>query len=217
MSLPQADNACLLNGSGTAPGNTAGYECVDPSTSANFPGTGGKTVNNNILQGPNDGDSVGGGLLLSNIRLLASLDYALTTNILLGARLGYVLNTDPASAPGPAFPPIHIEARVTYLFGKDAILSPIAPLVLAAVGLSEFDANIGVEVALLGSKPKNENAWLTAGPLFGAVGAGARFLVGKNIALSAVIKGQAALSGMGGSATSPLLGFSPELGAQLGF
>jgi hypothetical protein len=216
MSLPQSDKACVLNGSGLGPANTAGYECVDPTTSANFPGSGLKSaaINMSILQGPNEGDSVGGGLLPTNIRILASFDYAITTNILLGARAGYVLNTDPASAPGPEFPPIHLEARFTYLLGKDAILNPIAPLFLLAAGASEFDASIGVQVALAGGKaPLNENAWLTAGPIFGAVGAGARFLVGKNIAITAVIKGQAAFGGSAGS----LVGFAPEVGAQLGF
>ena len=43
-----------------------------------------------------------GGLKLGNVRLLASLDYALTKNVMLGLRAGYVLRTDPAS---PAFPP----------------------------------------------------------------------------------------------------------------
>ncbi len=214
MSLPQSDKACKLSASGTAPANTAGYECVDPSTSANFPGSGpnAKAVNMSILTGPNDGDSVGGGLLPTNLRLLLSFDYALTTNILIGARAGYVLNTDPASAPGPNFPPIHLEARFTYLFGKDAILNPIAPLILAAAGISEFDANIGVQVALSTGKVQNENAWLTAGPAFGALGAGARFLVGKSVAITAVLKGQAAIG-----SPSSLFGFAPEVGAQLGF
>jgi hypothetical protein len=211
MSLPQSDKACKLNGSGTSPANSAGYECVDPSTSANFPGSS-NAVNMSILTGPNDGDSVGGGLLPTNLRLLVSFDYALTTNMLIGARAGYVLNTDPASSPGPNFPPIHLEARFTYLFGKDAILNPIAPLLLVAAGVSEFDANIGVQVALSTGKPRNENAWLTAGPVFGALGAGARFLVGKSFAISAVLKGQAAIG-----SPSWLVGFAPEVGAQFGF
>jgi len=143
---------------------------------------------------------------------LASFDYALNMNMLLGARLGYVLNTYPGSTPPPPFPPIHLEARFTYLFGKDAILNSIAPLFLVAAGVSQFDASLGVEVALTGSKPRNENAWLTAGPLFGAVGAGARFLVGKNVAITGVIKGQFA-----SGSPSSLVGFAPEVGAQLGF
>jgi len=215
VSIPQSDKACLLNGSGTGPGNSAGYECVDPGTSANFPGSGrsGGMINGLILQGPADGDTVGGGLLLGNIRLMASLDYALNANILLGARAGYVLFTDPASAPGPAFPPIHLEARFTYLLGKDAITNPIAPMLVLAAGASEFDASIGVQVRLSTGRTLNENAWLTAGPIFGAAGVGARILVGKNVALTALVKGQAAFGGSGGS----LVGIAPEVGAQMGF
>jgi hypothetical protein len=218
MSLPQSDKACLLNGSGTGSGNTAGYECVDPTTSANFPGSGpaGKALNMRIQTGASDGDSVGGGLLLGNVRIMASFDYALGMNILLGARAGYVLSTDPASAPGPAFPPIHLEGRFTYLFGKDALASTVAPLLLLAAGASEFDANIGVEVRLDVTRTgptRNENAWLTAGPLFGAIGGGARFLVGKNVAISTVIKAQGAFGGSAGF----LWGIAPEVGAQLGF
>ncbi|HXN31730.1 MAG TPA: hypothetical protein VN894_07715, partial [Polyangiaceae bacterium] len=214
VSLPQSDKACLLNGSGLGPGNSAGYECVDPTTSLNFPGRS-AAINGEILTGPADGDSVGGGLLLGNIRIMASFDYALNANMLLGARAGYVLNTDPANAPGPIFPPIHLEARFTYLFGKDALLNTIAPLVLLAAGASEFDANIGVQVRLSTGKTLNENAWLTAGPMFGAAGLGARFAFGKSkaFALTAVVKGQAAFGGSAGS----LFGIAPEVGAQFGF
>ena len=39
------------------------------------------------------------GCKLGNIRLFASLDYALSHNMLLGLRAGYVFRTDPVAAP----------------------------------------------------------------------------------------------------------------------
>jgi hypothetical protein len=211
--LPQSDSACLLSMDGKSPANPAGYECVDPNTSMNFPGTS-KALNMALGSAGGNAGNVPGGFLLSNIRIMASFDYALGLNALLGARVGYVLNTDPASTPGPAFAPIHIEARFTYLFGKEALANPIAPLLLLAAGASEFDASLGVYVKTgSGVRSQPENAWLTAGPVFGAVGGGMRFLVGKGMALSAVIKAQGAFGGSAGF----LWGIAPEVGAQFGF
>jgi hypothetical protein len=223
MSLPQANDVCKLNPGGTAPFTpSSNYQCVDPNSGANFPGTNG-TVNGQIATGSPDtvGDSVGGGILPGNVRLMVSLDYAATMNILLGVRGGYVLLTDPATNPGPGFPPIHLEARFTYLFGKDALASSVAPLIFLAAGASEFDANLSVQVRLrdaggaAGGLPpgtRNENAWLTAGPFFGALGVGVRFLASKGVAITAAVKGQGAFGGPAGS----LLGIAPEVGLQFG-
>lgn len=225
MSLPQANDVCKLKldmvTRAVTPSNSSGYQCADPNSGANFPGTNG-TVNDQIQMGAPEqvGDSVGGGILPGNLRLMASFDYAVTMNVLLGARAGYVLFTDPASSPGPSFPPIHLEGRFTYLFGKDALASSIAPLIFVAAGASEFDASISVQVRLgqasgpggLPAGTRNENAWLTAGPFFGAVGVGVRFLASKGVAITAAAKGQGAFGGAAGS----LLGIAPELGLQFG-
>ncbi len=156
IALPTAENVCFHTNHGTE--TPAGYECVDPSTGANFPGTDG-TLNGNIKQGsaPSIGDGVNGGASVGNLRLMASFDYALNMNVLLGARAGYVLFTDPASAPGPAFAPIHLEARATFLLGKDALASAVAPTVLVAVGAGEFDASIGVGVQMKSGPSRREN------------------------------------------------------------
>jgi hypothetical protein len=213
IALPTAENVCVHTNHGTATLNTAGYECVDPSTGANFPGTD-ATANGNIKQGSaaSVGDGVNGGAAVGNLRLMASFDYALNMNVLLGARAGYVLFTDPASEPGRAFAPIHLEARATFLLGKDALARPVAPTVLVAVGAGEFDASIGMGVQMKSGTSRRENAWLTAGPLFGAVGAGARFLLGPTVAATVAVKGEGAFGGAAGF----LLGFAPEFGMQLG-
>jgi hypothetical protein len=214
--LPASDNVCALNMGGRSPVNTAGYQCVDPATGANFPGTNGN-LNSAIAQGRgvDVGDQVAGGFTTSNLRLLVSFDYALTMNVLLGARAGYVLFTDPANAPGGAFAPIHLEARGTFLVGRNALIENVAPLLLVAAGVGEFDASIGVTVqfkAPMGGT-RSENAWVTAGPLFIAGGGGLRVLMAPTVAATAVVKAEGAFGGSSGL----LFGFAPELGFQVGF
>jgi hypothetical protein len=213
--LPAADNVCVLKMGGKSPLNSAGYQCVDPSTNANFPGTNG-TLNSSIAQGSGSsvGDQVAGGFTTGNLRLLVSFDYALNMNVLVGARLGYVLFTNPANAPGVAFAPVHLEARGTFLIGRDALTSGVAPLLLLAAGAGEFDASIGVSVQLTtGGPPKSEDAWVTAGPLFLAAGGGLRFLMGPAVAATAVVKAETAFGGSAGT----FFAFAPEIGFQVGF
>jgi hypothetical protein len=224
MFLPQGNNVCklaTLTTGGVAPVNTAGYQCVDPTTGDNFPGTNG-TANTQIATGSAASDSLSGGVVPGNFRILASFDYALGMNFLVGARAGYVLFTDPASNPGAPFPPIHLEARLTYLIGSDALTNTVAPMLFVATGASEFDADIGVTATLhaptgngagalpLGTRP--ENAWLTAGPYFAAVGGGVRILLGSGVAATVAVKGEGAFGGSAGS----LLGLAPEIGMQFG-
>ncbi len=107
--------------------------------------------------------------------------------MLLGARAGYVLRTDPSSSASARF---HLEARLTYLVGHDAVTTEgLSPLLLVGLGAGELDAYVPVLVnAAAGSTTKTtsgtENAWLTAGPIFTTVGAGARALFGRSTAVT---------------------------------
>mgnify|MGYP002400235296 CR=1 FL=1 len=213
---PGTTDVCALNPmtNGTTPltpGNP--YNCVDPNTGANFPGTD-STVNGQIAK---HGDLVQSGFAPGNLRIMLSIDYALNANMLLGVRGGYELFTDPAAAPGAAFAPVHGEARFTYLFGKNAITQSVAPLVLVAAGVGEFDAFVQVPVFLTqpSGPPKEqpENAWITAGPGFVAAGGGVRLLLSRKVAATGILKIEAAFGGSAGT----LLGAAPELGLQLGF
>jgi hypothetical protein len=172
---------------------------------------------------------VSGGFKIGNLRILASLDYAITQNMLAGIRAGYVLFTNPAtSSPSTAFAPVHLEARFTYLLGKNALTTKgIAPMLFGSVGAGEFDASIPVAVSLLdcmgnvcGRPPVGArqgtfpvNAWATAGPVFIAAGAGARFLISPTLAATGALKVEAAFGGSAGV----LPGVAPELGMQVGF
>ena len=214
--VPSVVDVCKLNQSGTAPVTPGDpYSCLDPSTSANFPGTNPNTNAAINPSGPGTGDQVAGGFARGNLRVMLSFDYAFTPNVLLGARIGYVLFTDPATVnPTAAFPPLHIEARVTYLIGKNAIMETFAPMVFAGAGVGEFDAFLPVPVSFTnGMAPQTENAWLTAGPVFVAPGAGVRVLLSKKVAATGAAKLDFAFGGSAGL----LFGVAPELGLQAGF
>ena len=225
--LPAGNDVCLVDPNTGNPTNTSGFACVDPPSGTRFPFN--STTAKQLT--PGSADQVVGGLKLGNIRLLATLDYALNKNMLLGGRVGYVLRTDPASPP---FAPLHLEARFTYLVGRDAVSKKgLTPMIFAGVGAGEFDAYVPVTVnGVCGGKlgpcgsapnapnPPNptaesgtENAYITAGPVFLSVGGGARWLFGRKTALTAALKFEAAFGGTAGF----LPGIAPELGVQLGF
>jgi hypothetical protein len=219
--MPGTSDVCLVNSKNQAMTPNNPYICVDPKTSANFPDQ------NNFALIASNGDAVRSGFAVGNLRLLASFDYALSPNFMLGLRAGYELFTNPASNPGPAFTPIHAEARATVLLGKNAIAQRVAPVLLVAAGVGEFDAFVSVPVFLCPSNPtgmppaqcpmpslhqQQDNAWLTAGPGFVAAGGGLRVLLSKKVAATGNVKLEAAFGGTAGA----LFGIAPELGIQFG-
>ncbi len=243
--MPQADQICKLAEHGmytitngvysnssvqinpNLPVNKAGYNCVNPSNNANFPGTAvgpaGTPLAQVYVNDQFNTRSAQGGLTLGNLRILATLDMALTPNMTIGARLGYVLFTDPATgSPGAAFPPVHLEARFSYYFGRDALISAtVAPYVFGGLGLGEFDAFTGITITPRqttdgppgpGTPAVTENAWLTSGPFFFALGGGLRFRFTDRVAGTAAIKFQEAVGGTAGA----LPGVAPEVGLQYG-
>jgi hypothetical protein len=208
--LPGANDVCLLTAKGLAV-NSAGYSCVDPSSGSSFPSS--LPIDKEIKQGTSD--QVVGGLRPNNIRLFLSADYAAGKNVLVGLRAGYVLSTAPQ---GSAFAPLHLEARLSYLFGKDAVAKKgLSPMVFAGLGAGEFDAFVPVTVVITNSAGKvlsgTENAWLTAGPVFFSVGGGFRALFSPRVAMTAALKFEGAFGGSAGF----LPGIAPELGVQFGF
>ena len=205
--MPGADDVCALNGSGTASLNTAGYSCVDPGSNAAFPPD--FATNASIA----NAGRVGGGVSRGNARLLATIDYALSRHVLVGARAGYVVPTMTASVPGPAFPPLHLEARLTFVFDGEAAPSRLAPEVFVGAGAGEFDAFVPTSIRFVGqTATQDENAWITAGPAFGTVGAGVRLLAAPRVAITAALKAEGAFGGTAGF----LFGIAPELGLALG-
>jgi hypothetical protein len=226
--LPSATDVCLRNSQGLNL-NTAGYTCIDPTTSEQFPVP--ASVNNTITRGAGTPNS-GGGFALGNIRADLTFDYALNKSMLAGIRAGWTFRTDPAKgAPGAAFPGVHLEARFTMLFGGNLMQGGIAGMVFGGLGLGEFDAFVPVTVQLTAPPPSNtctsqatnpnvpgqtrcaENAWLAAGPFYATVGGGVRFRVGNALAIPIALKLEGAFGGRAGF----LFGLAPELGLQFGF
>jgi hypothetical protein len=215
------------NAPGT-PTNTKGYYCTQNGT--DFPSRANASEAANIVH--NSVDSVGGGMVPGNIRLLASFDYAFTTNMMIGARLGYVARTYPGTEASH-FPPIHAEARYSYVFGDDPIgKAGFHPIIFTGAGVSEFDASVSVAVfessqtsAANGwsSPVANPNckslkcgdtvsAWQTNGPLFLEIGGGARWELTPGVAALLDLKLVGAIGG-NGFAVIP----TPEAGVQFGF
>jgi hypothetical protein len=227
--VPSADDVCKLhpNESPTpfTPLNDSNYYCVNPDGS-DYPyrPVDQQDFNNNPRSRENDhlvvgqSDKVSGGGAVGNIRVMLSFDYALNPNVLLGARLGLVLNRYPGEAAGVdgrSFAPIHLELRGTYVLGKDALAKKgFAPYVFGGAGISTFETSVKVSVIeeADGRRSAREvDAWHLAGPAFFALGGGGRY---------AFMPAAAALFGLRanfafGNAFAPSVG--PEVGVQFGF
>ena len=212
--LPSADDVCKLTPV-AAPLNSAGYYCTN-SDSTDYPDRHSRAQNDALQLGKSD--QVKGGLAPGNIRVMASIDYALNPNILVGLRLGYVINTYPGSAAstdGKTFAPFHGELRGTYLVGKDALMKPgFAPMVFVGGGVSQFDSKVDVTVVEQGvNGTKSVQAWTIGGPGFFSLGAGGRFAVSDR----AAITGAAKFTGAFGGAAGFLPIIAPEVGVVFGF
>jgi hypothetical protein len=239
-------DVCQLNAAGTGP-LSGRYYCVDPDSNVNVPGAVGtlnppadpRSWNASIRHGVDD--ALAGGIAPGNLRLMLSFDYAVTQNVLVGLRAGYVLFTYPGgnpaapASPSAPFAPLHFEARFTYLVGRNALTTPgVHPMFYVGAGVAEADAKLAVLTSLDKNACPNpgnplcpasynannlpvgatqENAWLTAGPFFFKAGLGLRINLGKRFALSV---GAGFLGAVGGTAGF-LPGLEPEVGGQVGF
>jgi len=210
---PAATNVCQLNASGTGPATPGDpYNCVDPGSNAPFPGSGSST--NALIE--NHGDLVQSGFVVGSPRISLALDWAVSPNLLVGARLGAVFERNPTSKS--AVHDTRLEARATYLFGEDAILQTLAPMAFVGLGVGYLDAHVEVPVFLgpTGSGPpveRPEEAWVSAGPALVEAGGGLRILLTDMLAATIALKFEAAF----GAAWGAPIGAAPEAGLQLGF
>jgi hypothetical protein len=208
-----------LNGT---PTNGSGYYCT--ANGGDFPPRSSQAVAQNLI--PNSADSVGGGAVPGNFRVLASLDYAVTSSMMVGLRLGYVALTYPGTQASH-FPPFHGEARYTFVFGDDPIgKAGLHPFVLAGAGVAEYDAsvNVAVEYVMQGNMTcttppsggkclETVSAWRTAGPMFLELGGGGRWEFVPGVAAMLDLKLVGAIGGSAGFMFVP----TPEAAIQFGF
>lgn len=221
--IPSAEDVCKLNNADGFPLNTGNYYCTEGGSDYPARPTGDPQVDAR-LRAQNDAIQLGksnkvdGGATMGAIRIMASFDYALNTNTLLGARAGVALGTYPgqaAKADGRAFSasPMHLEARATYVIGKDPLAKAgFAPFVFVGGGASSFDARVKVSVVETGNPQAREvDAWHVGGPWFFALGGGGRYAFSPKAALLGGLRANFAF----GNSFQPSVG--PELGVQVGF
>jgi hypothetical protein len=178
------------------------------------------------------------GLLRGNLRVVGSFDYAVTANLLVGARVGATFFPYPGHAAvndgrdlGSRF---YGEARGTWVFGANAIGSPgLKPLVFLGGGVASFEGHASSAVAFCpAAQPASAgkpcqvpldsgpvNVWHTGGPGFATLGFGVRWLATPAIALSLAARVNFSFhpNGWEPGFVPFVPTFGPELAAQYGF
>jgi hypothetical protein len=209
--LPSGNDVCTLDAQGQ-PANQGLY-CTNPDGS-DFPHD--AAASGGLV--PGSAGPAGGGVGGGDVRVVASLDYAINASMLAGVRVGYVAASYPGAAAGrdgkAFFAPIHLEARGTYVFGDEPLAhAGLAPFAFAALGAAEFDSSAVTQVALKGiAGTHTVVAWTFGGPFFVAAGGGGRYAFSPHAAFTAGLKLTAAFGGGGFLPT-----MAPEIGFQLGF
>jgi hypothetical protein len=222
--MPDAKNACLLGDNGK-PLN-AGVYCTN--SGSDFPARG--TDENARLAAPATATSPAGfpgrinaGTALGTVSANLHLDYAVASNMLVGARLGWLFNGYPGKAAqedGAALGlPVHAEGRFTYFLptNEKPLEEGLGLYVFGGVGMTQQASSVSTKVRLAavptaGAIEGTVNGWFLGGPFMVGLGAGARYAVARNIAVFAAPRLQFTF-GSGASGTA----ISPEIGMQYGF
>ncbi len=212
MSIPAASDVCLREQATGASLNGV-YYCTNPD-GTNFPG--GPNENRTLTKGSSG--QTDGGFGARNIRLMLTFDIRAGSNFLVGGRIGFVLNrykgSDAIDLGHGLHTPIHIEGRLTYVFGDAPLAtSGFAPYIFGGAGFTEFDAMSSVTVkTTLAPGGTDKEAWLTGGPWFVAGGGGLRFAFTPSAAMLLGLR----VAGTPGP-TGFLPVYAPELQLAYGF
>ncbi len=176
LNMPGANNVCL----GANPPN--GYTCFLTGTSTYYSGI--------PVQGADDQVISGFAQNAPMFRISLGYDRALTPNLTLGGRLGYVVSgggpARPAhgsSAAGASFLPVNVEGRLGYYFGKNILARRgLRFFVFASGGAMEVDAyqSIDVRPPPPANKLTNVDAWTKTGLGFVAAGPGLMWAITPN-------------------------------------
>jgi hypothetical protein len=212
--MPAATDVCKLTPSLVPQQSNSLYTmyCTNPDGS-DFP-----SAATNAQLSPGNAGQLSDSVQPGDVRVMLALDDAVADNILVGVRLGVVLNSYTGVAAirdGRALgPPVHAELRLTYVFGKDPLSHEgFSPTVFVGGGVSEFDVRTSTLVKLdnvVGTQPVN--VWLTDGPFFLTSGGGVRYQFSQRLQVTLAARLNAAFHGNG---FLPTLG--PELTVQYGF
>jgi hypothetical protein len=247
MPLQSGSDLCYEDPNSALPANKNNMYCTNKD-GTDFPYRTTPAQNNAICTAaqqqagicPGDaGGNSNGGITPGDLRIMASFDYAVTPNLLAGARLGMSLFVYPGNSAvndGRAFKLTRVygDLRATWVFGENALGSEgIRPMAFAGLGVAEFDTHTSSFVAVCpaaqtvpptgqcansgrpGYAPPitgNVNVWTINSPWFLMLGGGARWLVTDSIALTAALRLNASI-GVNGLVPT----FGPEVGAAYGF
>jgi hypothetical protein len=229
--LSAGSDVCHLNRDTALPGNSPFYYCT-AQNGLDFPtrNDGGNT-NNNLLHPGSSGD-VNDTIVPGDLRIMLAVDYAVTSNLLLGARIGFDLFSYPGGSPtvpngdsinaavrdarASGLGRLHLEARGTWVFKNEPFATTgIAPIAFLGGGVSQFDGHTSGTATVFyptGPVSGKVNIWKTGGPGFFLLGGGLRWALTERVAATLALRANLAV---GGSGLLPTVG--PEFGAQLGF
>jgi len=132
--------------------DVCGNASVTAGTYACYPSGQTTTTQSEPLAANGFAGTVNQGVALATLRLLLSLDYALTPNITVGGRAGYAFRGGPASIkytggdPSPAtkFLPFHVEVRAAYWF-RPLSMPGIHPYIHVGGGMAQVDGKVPVQ------------------------------------------------------------------------
>jgi hypothetical protein len=162
--MPEASNACLLNAADGKPMNSGVY-CT--SGDSDFPAR--TNYANNRIRSKDDPDvnptylqgygtagfpgKINSGTAVGTMSANVHVDYALTNNFLVGARLGWLFNGYTGKAgvdEGATLAlPMHAEARGTYYFGDDPLSKEgLSFYVFGGAGVTQQAAYVETNVRL---------------------------------------------------------------------
>jgi hypothetical protein len=232
MSLPSGSGLCKLDQVTALPLNDKHIFCTDSATGSDYPTRTVSAPNAQLVDANTAGVS-DGGIVPTNFRIFASLDYALNANFLVGLRGGYVLNRYPGAAAINQHyawsTGLYFEVRGTAVIGKDALRKGgLAPMVFVGGGASAFDGhtsgtatmcpandpNTTSAAACNGAAARTTNVdfWWSNGPTFFDLGAGVRYAPTPQFGFTAAARLNLSV---GNNGLLPTVG--PEIGAMIGF
>jgi hypothetical protein len=193
--------------------------CVSPSSSGFYCTTPyGADFPNGLTPASGGSGNSSGGPTSGNLRILATIDYAVNTHFLTGARFGYVMNSFPGAAASTAgheiSVPVHLELRETYLFGHEPLASSgFAPYGFVSAGYAKIDASQSSSAQYAGVDGQRPvEVWRMGGPFFVAAGGGLRYAFSPRVAFLVGLK---AAVPFGSAGVLPTL--APEVELQYGF
>lgn len=166
--------------------------------------------------------AVQSGFAVATTRLLLSLDYAVTPNLMVGLRGGYALNGAPTYEGDPSpFLPVHVEGQAAYWFGRNPLgRTGLRPYLKLGAGMAQVDAHFLVNVldcqridgepgACGAPSELRVDAYQKLGRGFVAAGAGAVFAFGESAGFQVQVQGMYLLPDSG-------INIQPSLGFVLG-